>query len=245
MRIICCANNLVGYKILTWLRERNEEIVGLIVHPPEKQKYGEKIIASSGVPSDRIWYGNSLQDLETLNAIRDLKPDMAISLYFGYIFRKPFLDNFPLGCINLHPAYLPYNRGAYPNVWSIIDKTPAGATIHYVNEGVDSGDIISQKKIVTNITDTGETLHHRLESTCVELFKDTWPYILSGAIHPVQQTVHEGTFHKMSDVDKIDEIDLNQIYKAGDLINILRSRTFPPYKGAYIRHNGKIFFITI
>ena len=123
MRIICCVNNLVGLQVLSWLRERNENIAGIIVHPQKEQKYGEEIIAVSGLPDDRIFFGNTLDNNETLDAIRQLKPDIAISVYFGYIFRKPFLDLFPRGCINLHPAFLPYNRGAYPNVWSIIDGT--------------------------------------------------------------------------------------------------------------------------
>lgn len=245
MRIIYCANNIVGWEILSWLKERKENIVGIIVHSPEKQKYGEKIISAFDFPDDKIFYGNSLHEQKTLDAIRHLQPDIAISVYFGYIFKKSFLDLFPKGCINLHPAFLPYNRGAYPNVWSIIDDTPSGTTLHYVNEGIDSGDIISQKQIVVNITDTGETLYHRLESASVELFKETWPKILTDDIYPVSQNIHEGTYHKVKDVDKIDEIDLNRNYNAGELINILRARTFPPHKGAYIIQNQKKIYVNI
>jgi methionyl-tRNA formyltransferase len=245
MRIIYCANNLVGLEILSWLKERKENVVGLIVHSPEKQKYGEEIISVFNFPENKIFYGNSLNEPKTLDAIQTLQPDIAISVYFGYIFKKPFLELFPKGCINLHPALLPYNRGAYPNVWSIIDGTPAGTTLHYVNDGIDSGDIISQKQIVTNITDTSETLYHRLESASVDLFKETWPKILTGDIYPVSQSICEGTYHKVNDVDEIDEIDLNRNYNAGELINILRARTFPPHKGAYIIQNRKKIYVNI
>lgn len=245
MRIIYCANNLVGWEILSWLKERKENIVGLIVHSPETQKYGEKINSVLNFSDDKIFYGNSLNDQKTLDAIRHLNPDIAISIYFGYIFKKRILDLFPKGCINLHPAFLPYNRGAFPNVWSIIDGTPAGTTLHYVNEGIDCGDIISQKQIEVNITDTGETLYHRLESASVELFKETWPKILTGDTHQVSQNIHEGTYHKVKDVDKIDEIDLNRNYNAGELFNIIRARTFPPHKGAYIIQNQKKIYVNI
>jgi methionyl-tRNA formyltransferase len=236
---------LVGWEILSWLKKENENVVGLIVHSPEKQKYGEKILSVFNFSEDKIFYGNSLNEPKTLDAIRHLQPDIAISVYFGYIFKKPFLDLFPKGCVNLHPAFLPYNRGAYPNVWSIIEGTPAGTTLHYVNEGIDTGEIISQKQIVTNITDTGETLYRRLESASVDLFKETWPKILTGDIHPVSQNICGGTCHKVSDVDKIDEIDLNRNYNAGELINILRARTFPPHKGAYILQNQKKIYVSI
>lgn len=245
MKIIYCANNLVGWKILSWLKEHNENVVGLIVHPSGNQKYGEQIISETGLPEDNIFYGNLLHEQKTLAAIRHLQPDIAISVYFGYIFKKPFLDIFPRGCINLHPAFLPYNRGAYPNVWSIIDGTPAGTTLHYVSEGIDNGDIISQKQVEVNITDTGETLYRRLESASIELFKKTWPKILTGDIHPVPQNTGEGTYHKVNDVENIDEIDLTREYHAGELINILRARTFPPYKGAYIMHNQKKIYVNI
>lgn len=245
MRIIYCANNLVGWEILSWLKERKENVVGLIVHSSEKQKWGEKIISVFDFPNDKIFYGNSLDDPKTLGAIRNLQPDIALSIYFGYIFKKPFLDLFSYGCINLHPAYLPFNRGAYPNVWSIIDGTPSGVTLHYVNEGIDSGDIISQKQIDVKITDTGDSLYHRLESASVDLFKETWPKIRMGQIHRTTQKSNEGTFHKVNDVDKIDEIDLNRDYNAGELINILRARTFPPHKGAYIVQNQKKVYIDV
>lgn len=245
MRIIYCANNFVGWEILSWLKELKENVVGLIVHPSEKQKYGEKILSVFNFPDDQIFYGDSLNEPKTLDAIRHLQPDIAISVYFGYVFKKSFLDLFPRGCINLHPAFLPYNRGAYPNVWSIIDGTPAGTTLHYVNVGIDTGDIISQKQIVTNITDTGETLYRRLESASVDLFKETWPKILTGDIHPVSQSICGGTCHKVNDVDKIDEIDLNRNYNAGELINILRARTFPSHQGAYIIQNQKKIYVNI
>ena len=235
----------LGGRYLPGSKSETKNIVGLILHSPEKQKYGEEIVSVYDMPEDKIFYGNTLNNENILNAICNLQPDIAISVYFGYIFKKSFLDLFPWGCINFHPAYLPYNRGAYPNVWSIIDGTPAGTTLHYVNEGIDSGDIISQKQIVTNITDTGETLYHRLESASVELFKETWPRILTGDIHPVSQNIQEGTYHNVHDVDKIDEIHLNRTYNAGELINILRARTFPPHNGAYIIQNQKKIYVNI
>ena len=56
------------------------------------------------------------------------------------------LDRLPDRVVNLHIAYLPYNRGADPNLWSVLEDTPAGVSIHYVDEGVDTGDIIAQRR---------------------------------------------------------------------------------------------------
>ena len=245
MRTVCCVNNFVGLQVPSWLGERNEDIAGIIIHPQKKQKCGREIITASGLSDDRIFYGDTLGDKKTLDAIRQLKPDIAVSVYFGYLFRKSFLDLFPQGCINLHPAFLPYNRGAYPNVWSIIDGTPSGTTLHYVNEGIDTGDIIAQKQIAVKLSDTGETLYHRLESASLDLFKETWPGIARGDVHPIPQPTIGGTYHNVRDVETIDEIDLNRTYTARELINILRARSFPPNRGAYIQHNQKKIYVNI
>ena len=170
---------------------------------------------------------------------------MAVSVLFRNILRKPFLDLFPKGCINLHPAFLPYNRGTYPNVWSILEKSPAGVTLHYIDEGVDTGDGIAQEEVIVEIMDTGGTLNRKREISVVELLMLTWPSIESGAVQRTQQGAGMGTCHRKSDIEAIDEIDLGKMYRAEDLINLLRARTFPPYRGAYFRHNGKKIYLRL
>jgi methionyl-tRNA formyltransferase len=158
---------------------------------------------------------------------------------------KAFLDLFPKGCINLHPAFLPYNRGNYPNVWSIVEKTPAGVTLHYIDEGLDTGDIVAQEKVVIEPTDTGGTLYRKLELAALELFQRTWPSIELGTAPRRRQRAEPGTCHRRTDVGAIDEIDLEHMYRAEDLINILRARTFPPHPGAFFRSNGKKIYLSL
>ena len=74
---------------------------------------------------------------------------------------------------------------------------PAGTTLHYISEGIDTGDIIAQKQIAVHLDDTGKTLYHRLEYASAELFKETWPDISAGHIHPISQSSTEGTYHKV------------------------------------------------
>ncbi len=246
MRILYLGNNRVGYQILKWLKEQGENVIGLVVHPKDKSKYADEIVECSGLGREAIFDGSHLNDLKVLNAIRNLNPQIGISVLFGYILRSEFLAMFPRGVINLHPAYLPYNRGAYPNVWSIVEGTPAGVTIHYLGLGVDTGDIIAQKKVLMEPVDTGETLYHRLEGAMIELLKETWTSIKSGQIIKLPQDKTEGSYHQVRDVEKIDRIDLERGYKTKDLINILRARTFPPYRGAYFEdENGRRIFLRL
>ncbi len=102
---------------------------------------------------------------------------------FGYnkILKKNFLDKLSFPPINLHMSYLPFNRGSHPNFWSFIDRTPKGVTIHEIDDEVDNGKIIFQKKISfqinknTSFKKTYDYLFNELE----KLFKKHYKIILS------------------------------------------------------------------
>ena len=245
MRIVCLCNNWLGWQVLQWLADQGQEIVGLVVHPAGQGRCLDEIRSVVDRTGCVVLEDSFISRPEGMNQIRACNPDLAISVLFRNILRKPFLDLFPKGCINLHPAFLPYNRGNYPNVWSIVEKIPAGVTLHYIDEGLDTGDIIAQKKVDVEMTDTGGTLYRKLELAALELFQRTWPSIESGSAPRSPQGAEPGTCHRRADVAAIDEIDLERVYRAEDLINILRARTFPPYPGAYFRHNGKKIYLRL
>jgi methionyl-tRNA formyltransferase len=245
-KILYMGNNLVALEVLRWLKQKHENIAGLVVHPPEKSKHGEEIIHASGLSPEAIFHGTEINQAGFLDIIKEMKPDIILSIFFNYILRGEFIKIPRLGCINLHPAYLPYGRGQYPNVWSIVEETPAGATLHYIqDEGIDTGDIIARKEVSVDFTDTGESLYHKLESACIELFKENWEAIKTGTNKRVAQP-SRGTYHTTGDVKQIDKIVLNKKYEARHLLNILRARTFPSYEGAYvILDDGRKVYIRI
>ncbi len=238
-------NNWLGWKVLEWLSDQGEEIVGLSVHPSSKRKHGDEILSTAGLPDERVFDARNLEDEEFLDRIRELEPDIGVSILFDYILKPPFLQIFERDVINLHPAYLPYNRGQYPNVWSIVEGTPAGTTLHYIDPEIDTGDIIARKGVNVEAVDTGQTLYEKLERASLELFKEAWPAIATGSVSRVEQQKNEGTYHRTRDVEQIDEIDLDESYKARDLINILRARTFPPHESAYFKEGEKKVFVRV
>lgn len=245
LRILYLANNWLGLEVLRWLKMEREDIVALVIHSQEKQKYGGEIVAESGVEEERIFLGSDLKQDAILEVIRSIRPDIGISVLFDHILDDDFLSIFPNGCLNLHPAYLPYNRGQYPNVWSIVEDTPAGVTLHYIDAGIDTGDIIAQQAVAVEPIDTGETLYRKLEVASVDLFRNTWPKIKARRAPRIRQEGHAGTYHRKRDVESIDSIDLDQKYVARDLINLLRARTYPPFKGAYFEQNGKRVYLRV
>jgi methionyl-tRNA formyltransferase len=245
MRILFLGNNRAAAQIVGWLRDRGEQIAGLVIHPAERQREAGEILSHAGVASDVVFDGSRVHDPEVVKRLQALSPDIGVSVSFGYILKPEILELCPQGWVNLHPALLPFNRGAFPNVWSIIEGTPAGVTLHYMDSGVDTGDIVAQVEVMVEPTDPGETLYRKLEQAGIELFMDTWPSIRAGRAPRRSQPAGSGTIHRARDVERIDEIVLDRSYSAKELLNLLRARTFPPYPSAYFMDNGRKVFVRV
>ena len=246
MRLVLLANDIVGLQVCEWLKEQNEDIVGLVVHPSKRQKYGHEIIAASGLLQSRVIESGRLHDQASFEFLQALEPELMVSAWYGYILKPEVIDLAPLGCINMHGSYLPYNRGRRSNVFSIVEESPAGVSIHYIDEGIDTGDVIARRLVEIEPIDTGETLFRKEEVALFEVFKESWPAIKDGSnARTPQSQLGVGNHHYGRDVEKIDHIDLSRSYVAKDLVNILRARTFPPYPSAYFLHEGRRVYMRL
>ena len=131
-----------------------------------------------------------------------------VSYGYRHILGKDILDLFPDRGINLHISYLPFNRGGDPNFWSFLENTPKGVTIHYLDEGVDTGDIIAQEKVEFDIShETLSTTYTKLSLTIENLFKENWQDIKAIRCNR-QKQVGKGTSHKVKD-----KVNLNKTFE--------------------------------
>lgn len=129
-----------------------------------------------------------------------------VSYGYRHILRKNILELLPNSAINLHISYLPWNKGANPNFWSFVENTPKGVTIHYLDEDVDTGDIIIQKEVKFNIEqETLATSYDKLQATIQELFKQNWEDIKSGKCQR-QKQVGKGSLHKIKDEERLSHL---------------------------------------
>ena len=243
-RIVFFGNNQLAVRVASWLRARDAAIVAAVVHPSERQRYRDELLHELGLPPDAIFDASRLHEPDVIRGIAALQPDIGLSVLFGFILKTPVLELFPRGVINLHPALLPFNRGASPNIWSIVDETPAGATLHYVDAGVDTGDILAQREVVVDATDTGYSLYRKLEDASYELFINEWPNVVSGSVERRPQPAG-GTVHRVKDREPLAEIDLDRTYTARELINVIRALTFPPYHGAWFRDGDRTVYMRL
>lgn len=132
--------------------------------------------------------------------------DFAVSHGYRHIIKNSIINRLHQRIINLHISLLPWNKGADPNLWSFLDDTPKGVTIHYVDEGVDTGDIILQKEVFfKDDQETLATTYRKLQAEIVDLFKINWPLIRDESCSRMKQ-VDVGTFHKSCDKRKYENL---------------------------------------
>jgi methionyl-tRNA formyltransferase len=128
--------------------------------------------------------------------------ELLISHGYRHIIRQNVLDRFPRRAVNLHISYLPWNRGGDPNLWSFIENTPKGVSIHYLDAGIDTGDIIAQRRVEFAPGETLRTSYERLQAEIVGLFAERWSRIRAGTCDAMKQT-GTGSFHRVADQKKI------------------------------------------
>lgn len=138
------------------------------------------------------------------------KYDLIISFGYKKIIPNSIIENLKKPIINLHIGYLPFNRGYYPNLWSFLENTPSGVTIHEIDKGIDTGDIIFQKKIdfkKKNKT-TFSTTYKKLKDAIEDLFIVNFDKIKN---YSYKKTSQRGisTYHKKNELPKFIKWNMN------------------------------------
>lgn len=243
-RVLACVDNRAGYEVLRYLAdEPRTRVVGVVTHPAATALFGPEIRGlcdARGLPCRDVLHARAAFDAW----VAPLAPDHLISIYFDYILDQRFLELPRREALNLHPGYLPYNKGFFYYVWAQLDGTPAGVSIHRMAASVDAGDVISQSRVHIEPTDTGDLVYRKHEDEAVRLFRGTWPAVLEGRFHAHRQR-HGGTRHKISEARALTRLDASETLRAGDLIERLRICTFAGASGCTIELGGKRYRIEL
>lgn len=185
-----------------------------------------------------------LTEKEQLSLIEDIQPDIVIASGFEHKVPKSIIEVPEKGVVNLHPSFLPYNRGAHPYIWPIIDGTPAGVSVHYMNSEIDEGPIIDKREVMVDPSDTAETLYSKLQEEQFLLFMENWDRIREGA-DATEQDLERGKTHRRADMEELSELDLDEEVNIEDFINRLRALTFSSRETAYFEKNGREYYVNI
>jgi methionyl-tRNA formyltransferase len=186
-----------------------------------------------------------LTEQSQLDVVKRLEPDLIVSAGFRHIVPEEVISIPDLVVVNFHKSYLPDNRGANPNVWSIIEDSPAGITLHYMTPEMDGGTIIDKREISVRPDDTGLSLYERLEAAQFGQFRECWPAIRDDAVETTAQDLEGGTVHYKQDFVELWPIDRDETVRAGDFLDRLRALTFPPFKNAFFEVDGERYYVEI
>ena len=139
--------------------------------------------------------------------------------------------------INFHPSYLPYGRGWYPHIHAINQNFPWGVSLHKINIGIDTGDIWCQKRIKIKDFLSSDQLYEIGKREILNLFKKNFKKIINNKIKAKKQS-KKTKYLKFSDIEKYNEIKLNQKIIVKSLIKLIMSRQFKDKSFLYFK-NGK------
>ena len=203
-RIVFAGNRPIGLQCLCLLLESDIRPIGLMVADGKQAECGDAMRAL--VPNIPVLSGKTFRESEGIRLLQSLTPDYILSVHFPYILPKAIIDLPRIGTLNLHPAYLPYNRGWHTPTWAIVEGTPYGATLHWIDEGIDTGDIALQKQIPVLTTDTAHSLYLRALKTELEILSEAIPMLILGSLPRIPQ-VGTGTVHRKSDIESLRRLD--------------------------------------
>lgn len=172
---------------------------------------------------------------EAVETLKTYEADAFVVAAFGQILSKEILTMPRFGCINIHASLLPKYRGSSPINWCIINgEKETGVTIMQMDEGVDTGDILSTVKVAIADDETAESLFEKLSKAGAKLLVDTLPRLERGEITPIKQNDAESSHTKMMS-KSLGKIDWRK--SAAEIERFVRGLNSWP--SAYTYMNGK------
>lgn len=223
------------------LYEAKYNIVGVVTNPDRPKGRGMKMIAS---PVKEYALEKHLEvyqpekvrnNEEFLNTVKKINPDLICVVAYGKILPKELLEIPKMGCINVHGSLLPKYRGAAPIQWAVLNgDKKTGITTMYMNEGMDTGDMILKEEVRIGEDETTGELWERLSKIGAKLLVETVEKIEDGTAprekQPEDFTMAPMLHKEMANIDW-DKKDATQIK------NLVRGLN--PIMGAYTYLNGK------
>ncbi len=187
MRIVFIGTGEIGVPTLqALLRSSEHRVTGVVTQPDKPAGRTQQI---EPPPIKRALAGTKMSILqpvrikgrEAIEEVRTLRPEAIVVMAYGQILPRDLLEIPPVACLNLHASLLPRWRGAAPIQAAIAAGDPeTGITVMYMAEGLDTGDILLQRKIEILSADTGGSLHDRLAQIAPEALLDALQMLAKG-----------------------------------------------------------------
>lgn len=238
MRVLFIGTGDIGLPSLEWLLNTTKHEVVAVVAQPDKPVGRKQVLTPPQTKVRALAAGIPVfQPLKIRHAVEELKAfgaDIAVVVAYGQILSRAVLDVPPLGCINIHASLLPRHRGAAPIQAAIRDgDAETGITIMFMDEGLDTGDMILTRALPIAPDDTGGTLHDKLALLAPSALEPALDLIAAGNA-PREPQDHAQATH----VRKLTRLDgkLDWTRPARELERLVRA--FTPWPGTHCLFNG-------
>ena len=201
MRVVFIGTGEIGVPVLRWLRDSGEhELVGVVTQPDkpvgrEQRIQPPPIKAALGTCNVPVLQPERIKREEAVAQIRGLSPDVIVVMAYGQILPRAVLEIPPTACLNLHASLLPKHRGAAPIQAAILaGDVETGITVMYMDEGLDTGDILLTRTIPVAPDETGGSLHDRLAAISPAALEQALHLLGNGNAPRVPQNTAEATY---------------------------------------------------
>lgn len=205
MRVVFMGTPDIAATCLNKIIEKGFDIVGVYTQPDRPKNRGMKLAFSPvkevaiahNIP---VFQPENFREEETLQQLRDLKPDVVAVVAYGRILPQKVLDIPAKGCINIHASLLPAYRGSAPYQWAVLDGLQeTGVTAMYLCREMDAGDMIDTAKTSIGENETAGELLDRLAVLGADLLDKTLRAIENGTVQSVPQDHSKATYAPMLD----------------------------------------------
>ena len=231
MRILFIGTGDIGLPSLEWLLNTSKHTIVGVVTQPDKPVGRKQVLTPPQIKVRALAAGITvLQPLKIRHAVEELKAfnaDVAVVVAYGQILSRAVLEVPPLGCLNVHTSLLPRHRGAAPIQAAIRDgDTETGVTIMFMDEGLDTGDILLMHRLAIACDETGGSLHDKLAQHAPAALEEALDLLATG--HPPREKQDES---KVTHVRKLTRQDgrLDWTRPAIELDRLIRA--FTPWPG--------------
>jgi methionyl-tRNA formyltransferase len=236
-KVIVCAYHNVGCRCLEELLRQGADIRLIFTH---EDSATEEIWFSSvrelaerhGIP----YVTTDINLPENVARVREMDPDFLLSFYYRNMIKPAVLELARRGALNLHGSWLPRYRGRVPVNWAVINgESETGATLHYMVEKPDAGNIVDQERVPIAFTDTAFDVFNKLTAAAVTVLRRSWPLLVAGTAQSIPMDLAAGNYcgGRKPEDGRIDwHLSAVRIY------NLIRGVTHP-YPGAFTFLNGQ------
>ncbi len=241
MRIVFMGTPEFAVTSLKALIDAGENVVAVVTQPDRPKGRGRrlasppvKVLAEShSIP---VLQPEKIKTPQFYEELSKFSPDLICVAAYGKILPKNILELPPLGCINVHASLLPKLRGAAPINWAIIrGERITGVTTMFMDEGMDTGDILLKEEVAIDDEDTAETLTEKLAPLGGKLLIKTLKALRKGTLKPIPQDDSKATYAPMLKKE-MGRVDWSK--GAREIRNLIRGLI--PWPGAFTTLGGKV-----